>query len=171
MKNLLKVSVLAIAMMGAANVAGAQASLNATLNASASVGSDISVTGNDFTFGSIYRNNGAVTVSALSANAGYFVINGTGASVVTATLSGPADLASASTSGLLPVSWTYGKLSAASGVCTAAFTSGGTVTLNDVAANPGAAKICVGGTVTPVASTTPIATDYTGTVTITVAFP
>src|SRR4051812_17928127 len=147
MKNLLKISALAIALVSLSNVAGAQGSRTTTLAATANVGSDISVAGTDFSFGSVYRNNGAVTVSALGATAGYFLINGTGASLVTATLSGPSDLSSASTSGLLPVVWAYGKVSSATGVCTTAFTSGNQVLLDDVAANPGAAKVCVGGTV------------------------
>lgn len=171
MKNLIKFTALAIAIMATANVAAAQASKTSTLNATASVGSDISVAGTDFNFGSIYRNNGAVTVDALGASAGYFVINGTGASTVVATLSAPGTLTSAATSGTLPVTWAYGTINAATGNCSAAFTSGGNVSLDGTAGNSGAAKVCVGGTVTPVANTTKIATDYTGQVSITVAFP
>ena len=181
MKNLVKYTALAAAILGMASVTGAQAPVytqntkTTTLNATANVGADISVVGTSFTFGSVYRNNGPYTLAPTAATAGYFTITGTSGSAVTAPLSGPTDLTSASTTGLLPVTFSYSKVSAQTGVCTAAaFATSSSVTLSGTAATAGSTgygKVCVGGTVTPVASTTPIATDYTGVVTITVDFP
>lgn len=182
MKNLVKYTALAAAIFGMATVAKAQAPQNqktTTLNATANVGSDISVAGTDFTFGSVYRNNGPYTIAPTSAAAGFFLIKGTGASTVVATLSGDANLVSPSTSGTLPVIFSYALKNSGTGACTAgglfgvptSSSASANVTLDGAAGAPGEAKVCVGGKVTPTALTTLIATDYSGVVTITVDFP
>src|SRR4051812_15537580 len=102
MKNLLKISALAIALVSVSNVAGAQTIKTADVTASANVLTDISVTGYNFTFGNVYRNTPA-TILATSAAAGRFEIVGPATSSVSIALNGDTDLASGTD--LLPVTW------------------------------------------------------------------
>ena len=168
MKNFIGITTLAF--IGLTHVAGAQASLNSTLNATAAVGASLTLTGTSFDFGTVYRNQGPKTIAATAANAGFFAIGGTGASTVTATLAVPPSLTSGSTTATMPIAFTFASIAGNSGSCTTAFASGGSITLDGTATTQGNAKLCVGGTVTPALGQT-IATDYLGVVSVTVAFP
>lgn len=174
MKTLMKFSALAVALVGMTGVAGAQASRNASLTATANVKTDVSVTGTGFSFGSVYRNNGAVTVAPNAG--GKFDIVGAGASTVTVSVTAnPTELASTSTpADKLPVVFSF-LSTTGSGTCADAFsaTASNNVVLDGTAAAGGAGKVCVGGTVTPVAGAagTKIHDDYAGVVSVTVGFP
>ena len=174
MKNLVKFTALAVAILGTASVAGAQASLTSSLTATAAVGASISITPANINFGTAYRNQPAKVVLENSSAAASFLIVGTGATTVGTTITAPTDLASAAVpANLLPVTWKYTTLSS-NAACSTAGTGSATATtsllLDGAAGGNGNGRICIGGTVTPTGSTV-IATDYTGTINITVAFP
>lgn len=174
MKNHVKFTALAVAILGAASVAGAQASLSSSLTASAAVGASISITPANINFGTAYRNQPPKTIAANSGTAASFLIVGTGATTVGTTITAPATLASTATpANTLPVSWTYASLSS-NALCGTAGAGSGTsptsLLLDGATGGNGNGRICIGGTITP-SGTTVIATDYTGTINITVAFP
>ena len=171
MKNLVKFTALAVAILGTASVAGAQASLNSSLTATAAVGASISITPANINFGTAYRNQPPKTVLENSAGAASFLILGTGATSVGTTITAPATLLSGTNP--LPVSWTYTSLSSSLTCDTAApgsATSPTSLLLDGAAGGNGNGRICIGGTVSPTTGTV-IATNYTGTINITVAFP
>ena len=174
MKNLVKFTALAAAILGTASVAGAQASLNSSLTATAAVGASISITPANINFGTAYRNQGPKTILENSASAASFLILGTGATQVGTSITAPGTLNSIATpANTLPVTWTYTSLSSNALCATAAAgsaTSPLTLVLDGAAGGNGNGRICIGGTITP-ALTQAIATDYTGTINITVAFP
>lgn len=174
MKNLVKFTALAVAILGTASVAGAQASLGSSLTATAAVGASISITPANISFGTAYRNQGPKTVLENSAAAASFLILGTGATTVGTLITSPSTLNSTATpANTLPVSWTYTSLSSNAACSTAAAgsaTATTTLLLGGAAGGSGNGRICIGGTITP-ALTQAIATDYTGTINITVSFP
>jgi hypothetical protein len=173
MKNLLKISALALALVATANVAGAQASISGTagttLNASAAVGASIDVSSSPLDFGTIYRNQAAKTILATDANPGFFLITGTGGTQVTATAVLPTDLHSFLAGADLPITFYLGQATG-SGVCTAAFVNAGQILLSGAAGATGTGKLCIGGQVAPT-TTQAIAADYTAAVTFTIDFP
>jgi hypothetical protein len=174
MKNTVKFTAIAAALVGMASVSGAQASLNSSLTATAAVGASISITPANIDFGTAYRNQPAVTIAANAATAASFLVAGTGGSTVGTTITAPSTLASAATpTNTLPVTWTYSSISTNGACTTAAAGSATAVTsleLSGSAGGTGNGRICIGGTITPTTSTA-IATDYAGTISITVAFP
>lgn len=174
MKNLVKFTALTVAILGTASVAGAQASLNSSLTATAAVGASISIASANINFGTAYRNQPAKTVAENSAAAASFLITGTGGTSVGTTITAPATLASTAVpANTVPVSWTYTTLSSNLACSTAAAGSATATTsllLSGAAGGTGNGRICIGGAVAPTPATV-IATDYTGTINITVAFP
>jgi hypothetical protein len=163
MKNLFKIGALGIAILGCANVAGAQVNKSADVNATATVLTDVSVSGTDFTFGNVYRSSPSVSVVAASAAAGHFDVVGTPSTSPSVSFVADPNLKNGVAT--LPISFAYASVTGTAGCATA----GSFANVVDLDAT-GKGRICVGGTVSPTASTQTLGS-YTGKVTITVAFP
>ncbi|CAN5914581.1 hypothetical protein BH11GEM1_BH11GEM1_00130 [soil metagenome] len=167
MKNLVKFTVLAVAILGTASAAGAQASKSTTLTATAAVATDIAVAGSPLNFGTAYRSEGAHSIAANVAGSGSFLVTGTaGSSVGTTFPSLPTDLLSGATT--LPVTWVFATI-ASNAACTTGTVGTGTVPSSLTLGVSGDSRICIGGTVTPAVGQ--LIASYTGTINITVAFP
>ena len=174
MKNLVKFTALATAILGMASVAHAQATNKAsTIQAKADVVSAITVAGTtDLAFGTVYRNGTGVTIAATAANAGVYAVGGPGGTTATATLTPPASLAGPVAGSPLQIdTWTLATATGTTTSCGTSILSGGAsnVTMSGAAFTDGTATVCVGAKVTPAAGQ-PLGA-YTGTVTLTVAFP
>ena len=176
MKNLVKFTALAVAILGTASVAGAQASLTSSLTAKAAVGASISIAAANMDFGTAYRSQGTKTIAANVDQAASFLITGTAGSQVGTTITVPGTLNSAAAGSTMPVAFSYTSVST-NGLCSTAAV-GSTTTVASLflsgslatAGGTGQGRVCIGGTISPAVDQA-IATDYTGTVNITVAFP
>lgn len=174
MKNLVKFTALAAAILATASVAHAQTTtLTGSINAKADVKSAITVSGTtDLDFGTVYRNQGGKTIAATAANSGVYAVGGPGATTATASLISPPTTLLGPSSATLPIgTWTLATTTGTAASCGTSITSGtaGNVAINGTAFTDGTATVCVGATVTP-ALTQPLGA-YTGAVTLTVVFP